>query len=180
MRDDGTRAQGAARGRPGRDGSDDIFAPMLNRLRQIAPAAAFLVCLSLLAMWMTGAHAHRHVGRSSHSHALPLVNEAPSAHDHAHAASASASHAEPGPLAAHPPSQIHDDGHENVELQGLRPPPSPAWIDLPLVLMSLCAFLASAASRPLLIPRIADPPLIDRIRWSWRPPLRGPPSFSAA
>ncbi len=180
MRDDGTRAQAAIRCRPGRGGSGDIFAAMLNRLRQIAPAAAFLVCLSLLAMWMTGAHAHRHVGGSSHSHGLPLMDDAPSAHDHSHTASASASHAEAEHLAAHPPSLIHDDGHENVDLQGLLPPSSPQLSDLLLVLSSVYAFLSLARAQPRLIPRIADPPLIHRMRWSWRPPLRGPPSFSAA
>lgn len=153
---------------------------MLNSFRHTAPLLAALICMALLAMWLTGAHGHRHVGGDSHQHAL-----AGSAADYAHADHPhDAGHDESPPahdhFAPHALSLIHDDGHENIELNGLQPPPNTPLIDAPVLVLLLCAVFLLARPRAFRVSVIDDPPITRSLAKSVRPPLRGPPVFSVA
>lgn len=153
---------------------------MLNSFRQTAPLLAGVICMALLAMWLTGAHGHRHVGSDSHQHALAgsaahhddagrshevAHDESPSAHDH---------------FQPHPLSLIHGDGHENVELKSLQPQPGTQLTDSPVLALLLCAVFLLARPRRLPVSVIDDPPINRLLDQSLRPPLRGPPLFSVA
>lgn len=162
---------------------------MLNQLRQTAQAVAHLICVALLATWVTGAHAHRHVGGLGHEHTLHAGDDLPPLHepDHsheridAHAAVPDlgiAEHDQHEHVAAHSVALIHDDGHENIELQALQPPSGKVLPDLPLLALLCCAVLVLARTRTPMVAVITDPPDPERSPWSLRPPLRGPPSFS--
>lgn len=168
---------------------------MLESFRQTAPAASLLICVALLAAWMTGAHAHRHVGRHPHGPAVQAAGAWDSIREFGHGHQALHAHADVGDLAhaehsvaehnvnvhsdAHPITLIHDDGHENVELQALKPSPGKALPDWPWLLL-YCAVLVLNRSRTQLVAVLTDPPDPRSATWSLRPPLRGPPSFSVA
>lgn len=177
--------------KPRRDGAvsaDKLFG-MLNRARQTAPTVALLICVALLAAWLTGAHAHRHVGGAGHKQSLHAGSAVDSAHTAGHghdgdfsSASAldhgTAEHSESGHSDAHSFALIHEDGHENIEFQALQLSPGKAALDFPLLLLLCCAVLALARTQTLVVRVIPDPPDPKPADWSLRPPLRGPPSFS--
>ena len=153
---------------------------MLNSLRQTAPLLAGVICMALLAMWLTGAHGHRHVGGDSHQNALvgsaAHHDHADHSHEEAHDELPSArNHFKPHPL-----SLIHGDGHENIELKGLQPPPHTQLTDAPVLALLLCAVFLLARPRRLRVSVIDDPPINRLLEKSLRPPLRGPPLFSVA
>lgn len=162
---------------------------MLNRLRQTAPAVALLICLALLATWMMGAHAHRHVGGHEHEQALHALGGIDADHGHLHSHELEWSHATAPDLASsgqadgehfdpHSVALIHEDGHENIELQALRPASGKTLSDLPLLVLLCCAALVLTRTRTSVVAVITDPPDPRRSIWSLCPPLRGPPSFS--
>ncbi|MES2884992.1 MAG: hypothetical protein V4709_09325 [Pseudomonadota bacterium] len=165
---------------------------MLSRLRQTAPAVALFVCFALLAIWMTGAHAHRHVGGQQHEHTQPGVAVMDHAHEleHGHSHETELLHtgvAESGTTSfagdsdhfdPHSVSLVHEDGHENVEVQALQPPAFKSLLDLPLLALLCVAVLVLTRTRTAVVAVLTDPPDPKRADWSLRPPLRGPPSFS--
>lgn len=153
---------------------------MLNSFRQTVALLAGVICMALLAMWLTGAHGHRHVGGDSHRHALAGSaahhDDAGHSHEEAHADSPPAhDHFQPHPL-----SLIHGDGHENIELKGLQPPPGTQFTDTPVLALLLCAVFLLARPRRFRVSVIDDPPINRLLDQSLRPPLRGPPLFSVA
>ena len=162
---------------------------MLNRLRQRAPLVALLICVALLATWLTGAHAHRHVGAQEHGRALHAWAgmDSDPAHSHGHelnidhavaADFASGEHDDGEHFDPHSVSLIHQDGHENIELQALQVPAVKSLLDL-LSLALLCvAILVLTRTRTRVVAALTDPPDPKRADWFLRPPLRGPPSFS--
>lgn len=154
---------------------------MLSVLRKTAPAVAALICMALLAMWLTGAHGHRHVGEHSQAHALDAANAAHADFAHAHDGAA---HDESLPSLdrsqPHPLSVAHDDGHADVELQALQPPFIKHLSDAPVLALLLVVLFALASPRRLRLPPIADPPTPRSPVLSLRPPSRGPPLPSVA
>lgn len=168
---------------------------MLSRLRHSAPAIALLVCVALLATWLTGAHAHRHVGWSGQESSLQASPDLHAddghghEHEHPHLLDAllvlasdmlGAAHDADTPLAPHPVSLIHHDGHENVEVQAVQPSFGKASLDLPLFALLCFAVLMLRPGRERVTVFHPQPPAVWRAAWTLRPPLRGPPSFSVA
>ncbi|MES2885464.1 MAG: hypothetical protein V4709_11695 [Pseudomonadota bacterium] len=164
---------------------------MLKRLRQTAPAVALLICVALLATWMTGAHAHRHVGDHAHEAVAAALSAVDGAHESGHGHDAqhahddasnefNTEHGESAHSEAHPVTLIHQDGHENVEVQALQPSPAKSHLDWPLLVLLCCAALLLTQTRTPLVAVLTDPPDPKSADWSLRPPLRGPPSFSVA
>lgn len=160
---------------------------MLNRLRQTAPVVALLICVALLATWLTGAHAHRHVGAQEHGHTLHAWAEMDSDREHGHGHELTIDHAIAADFPSskhddgdhfdpHPSSLIHQDGHENIELQALQAPAVKSLLDLPL-LLCVAVVVLTRIQIPVVAVR-TDPPDPKRADWFLRPPLRGPPSFS--
>lgn len=149
---------------------------MLNSFRQTAPLLAGLICMALLAMWLTGAHGHRQVGDHEHTLAGSSSGQAHADHSHdsAHDETPPAHHAH---SAAHPPSLIHSDGHEDIEVKGLQPPPSTQLGDAPVLALLLCAAFLLTRPPRLRVCLIDDPPITRSLALSLRPPLRGPPVF---
>lgn len=164
---------------------------MLNRIRQTAPTVALLICVALLATWLTGAHAHRHVGGHEHEQSLHAWGGVASGHEMSHGHEldsahtvghdlGTAGHREREHFDPHSIALIHADGHENVEMQALQPPVSKTLSDLPLLVLFCCAVLVLTRTRTPVLAVITDPPDPKRADWSLRPPLRGPPLFSVA
>jgi hypothetical protein len=164
---------------------------MLQRLRQTAPAVALLICVALLATWMTGAHAHRHVGGHQHESvvhaaaASDALHESGHGHEAQHAHEGAANdldgvHGDGVHSEAHPVTLIHQDGHENVEVHALQLSPAKSHLDWPLLVLLCCAVLVLARTRAPRVAVLTDPPDPKSTDWSLRPPLRGPPSFSVA
>lgn len=153
---------------------------MLNSFRQNAPLLAGLICMALLAMWLTGAHGHRHIGADAHQHALVDAGADHGHAEHSHEAVHDDSQPDQEHLAPHPLSLIHGDGHENIEVKGLQPPPGTQLPDAPLLGLLLCAVFLLAQPRRLRVCLIDDPPINRSLDQSLRPPLRGPPVFSVA
>ena len=162
---------------------------MLHRLRQTAPLVALLICLALLATWLTGAHAHRHVGAQEHGHTLHTWAGLDADREHGHsqeldidhavaADSPSSEHDDGDHFAPHPLSLIHQDGHENIELQALQAPAVKSLLDLPLLVLLCVAVWVLTRTRTPVVAARTDPPDPKRADWFLRPPLRGPPSFS--
>lgn len=160
---------------------------MLNRLRQTAPVVALLICVALLATCITGAHAHRHVGAQDNGHTLHAWAGMDSDREHGHGHELNIDHAIAADFPSsdpddddyfdpHPLSLIHQDGHENIELQALQAPAGKSLLDLPLLLC--VAVLVLTRTRIPVIAVLTDPPDRKRADWFLRPPLRGPPSFS--
>lgn len=160
---------------------------MLNRLRQTAPVVASLLFVALLATWLTGAHAHRHVGAPQHGHTLHALAGMDSDREHGHSHELSIDHAiaadfpsnehdDGDHFAPHPASLIHQDGHENIELQALQALAVKSLLDLPLLLC--VAVLVLTRTQIPVVAVLTDPPCRKRADWFLRPPLRGPPSFS--
>lgn len=160
---------------------------MLNRLRQKAPAVALLICVTLLATWLTGAHGHRHVGGHEHEQALHGWGGVHSEHNHSH--DLAPEHATTADLATsihfagehfepHSLTLNHADGHENIEIQALQPPAGKTMPDLLLLVLLFCAVFVLTRTRTLVVPVVTEPPDPRRAYWSLGPPLRGPPSFS--
>lgn len=162
---------------------------MLNRFRQSAPAVITLLCVALLAAWLTGAHAHRHVGGHLHDHSPSAWGVVEQGHSHeqapAHDALVSSSETlsadHDDDFAGHAALQHHADGHDDVETQLMQPRNGVALPDLPLLAVLLfCAVFVLPRSKTFTVVAINDPPDPRRTAWSLRPPLRGPPSFSIA
>jgi hypothetical protein len=162
---------------------------MLNRLRQTAPVVALLICAALLATWLTGAHAHWHVGTQDDEHTLHAWTGLDSDREHGHSHESnvdraieaefpSIEHADGDHFAPHPLSLIHQDGHENIELQAVQAPGSKLLLDLPLLVCA--AVLVLTRTQIPAIALLTDPPDPKRTDGFLRPPLRGPPSFSVA
>ena len=164
---------------------------MLNRLRRAAPAVALLICVALLATWLTGAHAHRHLGAQARGHTLHAGVGMDSDHERGHSLEPNIDHA----IAADLPSGEHDDGdhfdphsvllihqdkHENIELRALQAPAVKTLLDLPLPLLVLLCVAVLVLTRPrsAVVAVPSHPPDPQRADWFLRPPLRGPPSFS--
>ena len=160
---------------------------MLNRLRQTAPVVALLICVALLATWLTGAHAHRHVGAQDDGHSLHAWAGMDSDREHGHSHELNVDHAIAADFPSiehddsdhfdhHPLSLIHQDGHENIELQALQAPTRRSLLDVPLLLC--VAVLVLTRTQIPVVAVLTDPPDPKRADWFLRPPLRGPPSFS--
>ena len=160
---------------------------MLNRLRQSAPAVASLICIALLATWITGAHAHRHVGAQDGGQTLHAWAEMDSEREHGHghelpidqtiaADFPTSEHDEGDHFDLHPLSQPHPHGYENVELLAVQAPAVKSLLDLPLLLC--VAVLVLTRTQILVVAVLTEPPDPKRADWFLRPPLRGPPSFS--
>jgi hypothetical protein len=160
---------------------------MLNRLRQSAPAVASLICIALLATWITGAHAHRHVGTQDGGQTLHAWAEMGSDRDHGHGheldidqpitADFPRSELDDGDhFAPHPLSQIHLDGYENIELLAVQAPAVKSLLDLSLLLC--VAVLVLTRTQIPVVAVLTEPPDPKRVDWFLRPPLRGPPSIS--
>ncbi|MFP5336967.1 MAG: hypothetical protein ACLGIW_00470 [Gammaproteobacteria bacterium] len=160
---------------------------MLNQLRQTAPAVALLICVALVAAWVSGAHAHRHVAWLKGDHSLHASAQAKHEHGHSHAqavateaaAELMAGSTDTGShVTPHAASLIHLDGHEDIESHALQPPSGKVLPDLGLLaLVSFAVFVLSRASTLVLVV-VPDPPASRQAGWTLRPPLRGPPSFS--
>ena len=75
-------------------------------------------------------------------------------------------------------SLIHQDGHENIELQALQAPAVKSLLDLPLPVLLCVAVWVLTRTRTAVVAARTDPPDPKRADWFLRPPLRGPPSFS--
>lgn len=142
---------------------------MLHRFRHSAPIVSALLCLALLATWLSGAHEHRLPGDHQHQAQASSLSAAHSAHEHAHAIAQ---------FAPHPLSLIHSDGHEDVEQQAVQPPGSKLLPEFALLVLPFCVLSILVRARILLVAAIADPPDLGPAVWSLRPPLRGPPSYS--
>lgn len=152
----------------------DIITVMLNTLRKAAPVITGLVCMALLVMWITGAHGHRHIGGLTHQHMASSQHESHGEAGHSHEPALSdGDHQEPDVS-----SVIHHDGHENIDLQGLRPPSGTQLPDTTLAGLLFCVFFVLAPPRRLRIGAIVDPPIERSVARSLRPPLRGPPLYS--
>lgn len=136
--------------------------------------------MALLAMWLSGAHGHRHIGADAHQRALADALPAHDHPDHAHEAAHEDAQYGQYHFAPHPLSLIHGDGHENIEVKGLQPPTGTQLGDAPLLALFFCAVLLLATPRRLRVCLIDDPPINRSLAQSLRPPLRGPPLFSVA
>lgn len=158
-------------------GIDRVYLPsMLNSLRQTAPAVALLICVALLAMWLTGAHAHRPVGNHGHSHAQGLHAHAHHAHEDAAADDGSTGLPNVVLYAA---STLLADAFSDIELTSLQPPHGKTLGDLPLIALLLCAALLLRRPRALIVAPPGNPPPLKRLEWFLSPPLRGPPDFAS-
>ena len=162
---------------------------MLNRLRQTAPLVALLICVALLATWLTGAQAHRHVGAEDDGHTPHAWAGMDSDREHGHSHELNADHANAADFPSsehddgdhfdpHPLSLIHEDGHENIELQALQAPAGKSLLDLPLLVLLCVAVLVLTRTQISVVAVLTDPPDPKRADWLLRPPLRGPPLFS--
>lgn len=147
---------------------------MLNRFRHSAPPLVRLICLALLAMWLSGAHGHRHLATHGHEHMVAAAG-----HLDLHAAD----HAQSGPgpeiFAAHSPAMIHADGHENIELKALQAPAGAQPGDPLALALLVCAVALVTRSRPHRAVVVNDPPISRSRCQSLRPPLRGPPASAS-
>lgn len=157
---------------------------MLNCVRRTAPAVAWLLCASLLATWITGAHGHRHVGGQQHQDEQAGGSAARSEHEHSHEAAhgraATIASFDGEHLAPHPVALIHTDGHENIEVQALQPSAGKSMSDLIVLALFYCAVFVLTRIQALVVFTGTDPPPPRRAGKSLRPPLRGPPLFSVA
>ena len=150
---------------------------MLTSLRQQATMIASLICVALLAMWMTGAHGHRHVSSEAHDHAVDADH---GGHSHEMPAEQESSFDDAGAShhAVHSPTMMHGDDHEDIELQGLQPTPIKHLPDAPLLVLLICAVLVLARRQMGTLPLPTESPPLTASPGFLRPPLRGPPAFS--
>lgn len=168
-------------------------ATLLNMqcLRRAARIVAFLTSLVLMTAWVTGAHAHRHVGAQEHGHTGHTWGGVDSNHELGHsdelnvddaiaADIPSSEHDEGDHSAPHLLSLIHLDGHDNIELQALQAPAVKLLLNLPLLLPVLLCFALLVLTRPHFVAVPTDPSNAKRADWFLSPPLRGPPAYSVA
>lgn len=175
--------------RRGRRGSDQTqesssvrcvkLIDMLTLLRQQATMIASLICVALLAMWITGAHGHRHATDAAHDHEIGAGHGGHS-HETPELQGLSFDDTAAAHSTEHSPTMMHGDGHQDIELQGLHPAPFKHLPDAPLLILLICAVLVLARRRTGILPQPTDsPPPTARLSFL-RPPLRGPPVFSVA
>lgn len=140
---------------------------MLPFFRQIANSLVILLGITLMAMWLSGAHGHRPLANHGHAHAQGLHGHYHHAHDDLTAAASDVPHESPA---------IHADHFSDIELLALLPPSGKPLTDLPLLaLLLICAAFVLRRSDGPSITLLPDPPWHWRSLFALRPPLRGPP-----
>ena len=154
---------------------------MLAFLRNRSASTVIALCIALSAVWVSGAHAHRHVSlghtESAHEHATPT------AHDD-HEAEYQAALGEVDEYAFehdrwNANHALSSDTHQDVELVGVGASTvKTLGIDQLAVALLIVSFLPHQRLRSIVIAAPQAPPgrLLEPIHL--RPPLRGPPSFS--
>lgn len=150
---------------------------MLSFLRQHATMIASLICVALVAMWITGAHGHRDVSGTAHDHEMG-ADHGNHSHTTALAQESGFDDAAAAHGVAHVPTMIHGDDHQDVEVQGLHPAPAKHLPDAPLLILLICAVLVLARRRTGTLASPTDSPPPTASPGFLRPPLRGPPAFS--
>lgn len=155
---------------------------MLSYLRQTSLPTALALCMALLAVWGSGAHAHRRID-SGHAHSGSEFGFEVLHHDVVTSASQLVSDRQISESnLIHAPHKLTPTSVEDVQLVGLRPSASMGKLpslDLPPVILFFGALtlLLVLPSGRLAGARESPPrPLSNLVRL--RPPLRGPPLFS--
>lgn len=136
---------------------------MMFRLRSAAPILVGLICLIVLSMRLSGAHAHWDLGAAQET----------VAHEHSH-------HVHGHHHDAHDES-AHADGQVDIEIDGLNGQADRLGKFSPLsvgLLLAIGLFLIAARRTVPRPPDRPDPRPLARSHW--RPQLRGPPALSIA
>lgn len=149
---------------------------MLEGVRQNAVLVVTLLGLTLLSMWLSGAHRHRPLTHDGHVHA-------PSLHGHYHHVQSEAHDRvvipSDVPTASTPDAGIHAEQHSDIKLTVLKPSAGKPLADLLLLALLACGmFLLRRPAGRATLP-LPDPPPRWHSGFSLRPPLRGPPLLAS-